>query len=97
MYSRWVTDSNAKPGASLTLKAPITTTAADDIYLFNYYFSEKSVHTSHTAHIPAKITTYVSAISYTLQPLYNMVRYSTGFDMTWFKDGSPKCIDYIEK
>ena len=34
---------------------------------------------------------------YTLQPLYNMVRYNTVLDITWFKDGSQKRIDYIEK
>ena len=34
---------------------------------------------------------------YTLQPLYKMVRYNTGLDITQFKDGSQKCIDYIEK
>ena len=34
---------------------------------------------------------------YTLQPLYNTVRYNTVLDITRFKDGSQKCIDYIEK
>ena len=33
----------------------------------------------------------------TLQPLYNMVRYNTVLDITRFKDGFQKCIDYIEK
>ena len=33
----------------------------------------------------------------TLQPLYNTVHYSTVLDKTRFKDGSQKCIDYIEK
>ena len=33
----------------------------------------------------------------TLQPLYNTVCYNTVLDKTWFKDGSKKCIDYIEK
>ena len=33
----------------------------------------------------------------TLQPLYNMVYYNTVLDITRFKDGSQKCIDYIEK
>ena len=33
----------------------------------------------------------------TLQPLYNTVRYNTVLDITRFKDGSQKCIDYIEK
>ena len=34
---------------------------------------------------------------HTLQPLYNMVHYNTVLDITWFKDGSQKCTDYIEK
>ena len=33
----------------------------------------------------------------TLQPLYNTVCYNTVLDITRFKDGSQKCIDYIEK
>ena len=33
----------------------------------------------------------------TLQPLYNTVRYNTVLGITRFKDGSQKCIDYIEK
>ena len=33
----------------------------------------------------------------TLQPLYNTVRYNTALDITRCKDGSQKCIDYIEK
>ena len=33
----------------------------------------------------------------TLQPLYNTVHYNTVLDITLFKDGSQKCIDYIEK
>ena len=33
----------------------------------------------------------------TLQPLYNTVHYSMVLDITRFKDGSQKCIDYIEK
>ena len=34
---------------------------------------------------------------YTLQPLYNTVCYNTVLDIIQFKDGSQKCIDYIEK
>ena len=34
---------------------------------------------------------------YTLQPHYNMIHYNTILDITQFKDGSQKCIDYIEK
>ena len=33
----------------------------------------------------------------TLQPLYNTVPYNTILDITQFKDGFQKCIDYIEK
>ena len=33
----------------------------------------------------------------TLQPLYNTVHYNRVLDITRFKDGSQKCIDYIEK
>ena len=33
----------------------------------------------------------------TLQPFYHTVRYNTVLDITRFKDGSQKCIDYIEK
>ena len=34
---------------------------------------------------------------HTLHPLYNSVRYNTVFDITRFKNGSQKCIDYIEQ
>ena len=34
----------------------------------------------------------VKLVFITLEPLYNMV-----LDVTQFKDGSQKCIDYIEK
>ena len=33
----------------------------------------------------------------TLQPFYNMVPYNMVFGITRLKDGSQKCIDYIEK
>ena len=33
----------------------------------------------------------------TLQPRYNTVHYNTVLDITMFKDGPQKCIDYIEK
>ena len=33
----------------------------------------------------------------TRQPLYNTASYNTVLDITRFKDGSQKCIDYIEK
>ena len=34
---------------------------------------------------------------YTPQPLYNTVHYNTVLEITEFKNGSQKCIDYIEK
>ena len=40
---------------------------------------------------------YQAYPSYTIQPVYNMVHYNTVLDITRFKDGSQKCIDYIEK
>ena len=39
----------------------------------------------------------ITADTNTLQPLHNTVRYNTALDITRFKDGSQKCIDYIEK
>ena len=33
----------------------------------------------------------------TLKSLYNTVRYNMVLDITRVKDGSQKCIDYIEK
>ena len=33
----------------------------------------------------------------TPRPLYNTVRYNTVLTISRFKDGSQKCIDYIEK
>ena len=33
----------------------------------------------------------------THKPLYNTVCYNTALDITQFKDGSQKCIDYTEK
>ena len=33
----------------------------------------------------------------TPEPLYYTVRYKMILDVTWFKDGCQKCIDYIEK
>ena len=45
-------------------------------------------HVKHELDLPFK---------YTLQPLYDTVRDNTVLDITQFKDGSQKCIDYIEK
>ena len=47
-------------------------------------------------HLSAEMFKIVKNIT-TLQPLYNTVRYNTVLDITRFKDGSQKCIDYIEK
>ena len=35
--------------------------------------------------------------NFTLQPLYNTVRYNMVLDTTQIKDRSQKCIDYVEK
>ena len=43
------------------------------------------------------IITPPNCVGDTLQPLYNTVCYNTILDVTQFKDGSQKCIDYIEK
>ena len=40
---------------------------------------------------------HLEAIGNKLQPLYNTVHYNTVLDITRFKDGLQKCIDYIEK
>ena len=51
---------------------------------------------------PHILCTFIGTFSFdavhtTLQPLYNTVRYNMVLDITRFKDGSHKCIDYIEK
>ena len=38
-----------------------------------------------------------SKVQGTPQPVYNTVCYNMVLDITQFKDGSQKCIDYIEK
>ena len=61
---------------------------------------KKSALTSAGAHDPRSValTTRCFYIrTGTLQPLYNKVRYNMVLDITLFKDGSQKCIDYIEK
>ena len=47
--------------------------------------------------IPDQMSTQINIFLITLQPLYNTVRYNTFLDITRFKCGSQKCIDYIEK
>ena len=39
----------------------------------------------------------IKRFQFTLQPFYNMVCYNMVLDKTRFKDGSQKCLDYIEK
>ena len=55
---------------------------------------ERYLHSSFSSFIHAVEPDYNAA---TLQPLYNTVRYNTVMDITQCKDGSQKCIDYIEK
>ena len=43
------------------------------------------------------VTFFLFLLKSTLQPLYNTVHYDTVLDITRFKDGSQKCMDYIEK
>ena len=43
-----------------------------------------------------EILTFFLIFPYTLQALYNKIRYNTVLDITRFKDGYQKCIDYIE-
>ena len=45
------------------------------------------------------ISIHIHSTSYvdTLQPLYNTVCYNMILNITRFKDGSQKCIDYMEK
>ena len=50
-----------------------------------------------TLKVLSKIVDDILIFSITLQPLYNTVRYNMVFDITRFKDGSQKCLDYIEK
>ena len=45
-----------------------------------------------TAH---KNSLTLAFLTITPQPLYNMVHYNTVLDISQFKDGSQKCIDYI--
>ena len=47
--------------------------------------------------VAAAVVMFLSRGCNTLQPIYNTVRYNTVLHITRFKDGSQKCIDYIEK
>ena len=44
-----------------------------------------------------RILAWTLQLSSTPQPLYSTVRYNTVLYITRLKDGSQKCIDYIEK
>ena len=57
------------------------------------FFFEMSGTRSHCKGCVAGL----KGLQHTLQPLYNTVRYNAVLDITRFKDGSQKCIDYIEK
>ena len=46
----------------------------------------------------SQVNNYViQFLANTLQPLYNTVRYNTVLDIARYKDGSQRCIDYIDK
>ena len=47
--------------------------------------------------IKISLTSPVKYVLNILQPLYNMGCYNTVLDIIRFKDGSQKCIAYIEK
>ena len=47
--------------------------------------------------LDTKIFKCCGCIVTTSQPLHNTVCYNTVLDITQFKDGPQKCIDYIEK
>ena len=44
-----------------------------------------------------KVVFFYTTFTNILQPRYNTFRYKTVLDITQFKDGSQKCINYIEK
>ena len=67
---------------------PCTLPKRTDWYVAHSLFSVAIPHD--------RMPTYMEFVS-TLQPLYNTVRYKTVLDITRFKDGTQKCIDYIEK
>ena len=57
---------------------------------------KQGVHTNRRLQV-ANFSVAQLILQSTLQPLYNTVRYNTVLDITRFKDGSQKYIDYIEK
>ena len=57
----------------------------------------KTVHNKTVLDIRLFIGASKSVISKQKCRDYNTVRYNMAFDITQFKDGSQKCIDYIEK
>ena len=61
------------------------------------WISKETNFTLQFIHISRSVHCLYSDLFSTLQPLYNMVCYNMVLDITRFKDGSQKCIDYIEK
>ena len=62
------------------------------------YIKGKSAFEHADSDHPVRSIIWAFALhSYTLQPLYNTVCYNTVLDITRLRDGSQKCIDYIEK
>ena len=59
--------------------------------------TEIGVMGTHLKHLTEELLMGNKKNINTLQPLYNTVRYHMVLDITRFKDGSQKCIDYIEK
>ena len=56
---------------------------------------KKHLHMAWPNFLSLQITAHI--LLSPLQPLYNTIHYNTVLDITQFKDGSQKCIDYIEK
>ena len=70
----------------------------------NIWASEKKNAFEHMQNVRIHIILHMCKVSSwpllfinTPQPLYNMVGYNMVLDITRFKDGSQKCIDYIKK
>ena len=72
----------------------LTHTSSEATTHFSCVFFIKFLYFSKCYVLKKKLTTFTLS---TLQPLYNMVRYSTVLDITRFNDGSQKYKDYIEK
>ena len=77
------------------MSCPMTELLFFIYFIFFFYSYNKSFWQMISLNVYALY--FYMEISDTLQPLYNMVCYNTVLDITRFKDGSQKCIDYIEK